>query len=479
MPLNLPLQASPEEGWIKAAAKSSNALTKQNLENQYYGPLSQAQMMSQMAYAQYLPAQIAGQFLSSPNIRTLDEKQQRALATMFANGVMNPTPINSFVPPTNPGQGLLNQLLNLMTRKENSSSNSLVQTNQPMMQSRMQTPNALMSPPDREFGANNRATDQEVENIANGHREVGYNTPAAQQSRGLINPGSTGGYSMTDVAAAQAAAMNATATGQATNQNQEQMKLNEVVNAQSSGAINALKALQGFHRAYKNSTYKGQYAGSRPSSGPGSIPTLPGGTSGPEQLADTFAQQFLQATTEMQNNGGGITDDARSVLAASKGFNRSLDEDAEKVLYDSTSAKLTRMIKSRNFLDEFYKNNPNATKEQAIAMMNQYNEHDPAYDYENNKALPKNDKKFHDYTSQEALKSYIQNGEYNPHSKEENANENKEVEGDIGYIDETKARNGKLYMATPDGQHWWVPVSQVQNALKDNARQIEIPKGTK
>lgn len=246
-----------------------------------------------------------------------------------------------------------------------------------------------------------------------------YNTPANAAANANTNGLDTSATPL-QTQEANAAAQNAGLVGQVNNQNEEQKKLNEQVNTQSSGAVNALKSLEGWWKAYKDSSYKGQYAGSFPAAGRESIPNLPGHNSAPEELADQFQSEVLQATADMQNSGGGITDDARALLSSAKGLSRSLDEPAAKVNYESKKAGLERIIQSRQFLDNFYKNNPTATKEQAIAMMNNYNKFAPPYDYSKFKPLPENNKRFKEFTSKEALNSYIQNGEYIPPTKGKN-----------------------------------------------------------
>ena len=399
------------------------------LENQYYGPTQNAEIASKNAYAQWLPAQLMAQAIASPGFATLDKTQQNSLLDRYKSALNAPIPANN-APPS--GGGALNALLSFFSKGQQpqGAQNSLAQPG--------------MSPQAPQNGSpmSGAAQNEMISNPGNSMPAgAGYGTPAAQQNAGQLNPGSNPNTPISAAENAQAAGK-AAVLGQTANQNAEQLEMNKRVNVMSTAAVDARKALQGFHQAYLNSSYKGPKLGDRPSSGPESIPTLPGGTMGPEQLADTFKQQFLQATADMQSNGGGVTDDARALLNSAKGFGRHLDKDAEKVLYDSTDAKLERMENSRRFLDKFYDNNKGATVEEATAMMNQFNRFAPAYDYEHSKRLPKNEKKFKDFTSPKALLSYQQSGEYNPYKKPEedvepndkskkSAIDNKSVEGVI------------------------------------------------
>lgn len=74
---------------IAQGRSQQNALTKQNIENQYLGPLMQANALSKTAYAKFLPLQIAGQQLSNPTFQqNAHPEEYKALATQY-NAMMN------------------------------------------------------------------------------------------------------------------------------------------------------------------------------------------------------------------------------------------------------------------------------------------------------------------------------------------------------------------------------------------------------
>lgn len=426
LPLPSP-RSEPEEGWIVGGLKHLNALSKQSLENQYYGPMMQADMASKNAYAQWLPAQLMAQAISSPGFATLDKNQQKIMLDKYHAALNNPPPANNAPPQSG---GALNALMGLFNSggQQQSPQNAMIQSpdgfNQVKNVNAVQNPGDYYTQPMEAQGAPPKPPAQ-----------GGYNTPAGQEDAGQLMPGSN---PISPLAAAenQQAAEKEAVVGQTNNQNAEQKLKNEQSNAISSAAIDARKALDMFHTNYIKSSYIGPRLGAKPSSGEGSIPTLPGGTMGPEQLADTGTQQFLEAVTRMQG-GGHLTDDARELLSSAKGFGRHLERDAEEKLYESTNAKLERLENSNNFRNDFFHRNPRATEEDVTAMMNNFNRFAPSYDYKKSEAMPENEDKFRDFTSPEALAAYKRDGKYNPYTK-------KNMQKEAKKISQPKAEEGPI-----------------------------------
>ena len=85
----------PPEGWILGGIRNANALHRQNMENQYYGPMAQAEMNSKNAYAKYMPAQIAAQMMATPSFALLPREQQVAFAILS----LWPASPRAFCPP--------------------------------------------------------------------------------------------------------------------------------------------------------------------------------------------------------------------------------------------------------------------------------------------------------------------------------------------------------------------------------------------
>ena len=402
IPLPRTVSDTEKGGGFVTSLSGQNALTAQNMQNR----LTQAQGNLAQQQANFTPYQYATQALSNPNIWLTDEGRKSAgniisqLPALAQQGIGKQN--NSLSQLDSPG--LMQMIMQKLTGGAQGGWNSSLGQN-----SLAQNGPANQNPLSPSQG------------IPNGSPYGTAASEVAQQS----NPGMNVTPTPVDTQKALAAAQQAGVVGQTNNQTAEQKASNENINSQSSGAVNVLKALEGWKHAYDKSTYKGQYAGSFPSSGKGSIPTLLGSNSSPEQLADNFKNEVVQASEQMQANGGHLTDDARDLLVSSKGIDRSLDKEAAEVTYESKKSTLERMIQSRQFADNFFKNNPQATQEQLTAMMNNYNRFAPAYDYKNFKPLPENAKKFKEFSSKEALDSYIQNGEYIPkiHAKEEKINE--------------------------------------------------------
>ncbi len=449
----------------------TNAATAQYAPYQAYG---NAALTNQEA--QWTPYKYQMQALSNPllwmaaqnNPALMDQLNRMMQGSMPNTGGGNGMPN---IP--QPGQSNSNSFLDMLKNKLGMGGNPSGNNGNPMIPQPMgnqgQSTNAMTQMPGNKAQGNNSgysydakgnnipATPQQIQNAANNipsAQGAGYNTPGGTAAAALGQTGGLSGANPYSSAEAGQAAQHEQVVGQTQNQTAEQKASNDKINAQSAGAVPALKALEGWKRAYDKSSYKGQYAGSQPASGKTSIPNMPGHNSSPEQLADNYGDQVLQLLTESQP--GAMTDDARALMASAKGLSRNLDEDAAKELYESKKSGLERIIQSRKFADNFYKNNPGATQEQLVAMMNNYNRYAPAYDYENGKPLPENDKKYKYFTSKEALANYINGGVDNPYGNQKNSvkaapSQNKAVaNADLGkngeaVVQATSSDGGKHY----------------------------------
>lgn len=417
-----------------------NAVRKNMYDNQIkqseaeYAPWTNySNALSKTAYAQYRPAEIAAQMMLSPAFRQLSREQQSAMIGHYANQLNNPMGGNMPAPNTpSRSDNVFSMLMKNLTGSNNN------QPSNPMADNSMGGGGGNVNA----FNANPNAGYADNAGQGQGNGMIGSQTPSAGQIAGQTTPGSAGGYGAVDAAEDQAAAAKIAATGQQSNQNEQQKARSLAISNQATVANQAAKTLEAWYRNYGKSSYRGQYAGSAPASGKGSIPTLPGANASPEQLADSYSNQYLTQLSALGDTPAGKTDAGREIIASGK-VHRALDDDAAKELYESQKAGLHRMVKSRDFANDFYKNNPGATDEQLVAMMNLYNENAPSYDYEKGKPLPENDKKFRDFTSRQALQTYIQDGDYNPYGKSENEKPSqKPVEG---VIEATIDMDGKSY----------------------------------
>lgn len=218
-------------GGIVSGMLGANALTKSNLENQYYGPTAQADIASKTTYARYLPAQILGQVLSNPQVwQTMPKEQLQALSQQYANALSNPPSLESLSGSGGKkGPGLLGMFMNMITGQGNSQGQNAFSSRP----SGGGSQNAMLSPGGNSpnLVENNVMPDNEVDalskNVANSFQGTGAGAngslPGSTIGRVAQNtnmPGSAGGLNAPAVARAQEASLNSTATTEATEQRQ-------------------------------------------------------------------------------------------------------------------------------------------------------------------------------------------------------------------------------------------------------------------
>lgn len=393
---------------MNAVSKAGLENRRQQIENtyapyqQYYNALKTSQE------AKWLPYQYANQALASPTIWMTPEGRNAAQNIISSlPGITPKGGSNDFNAP-NPNQqqssNPLNWLRSLFGGGNNNSMQPPPNGGPPMGQDQ------FGQAPQRGTPAYNNWVNGSNGNNGSPQSPIPAIAAAQQNSSGLnTNPNPI--QTQSDMAGAQTSAIQ----GQVGNQTAEQKTINERINNQSSGAINALKALKGWKKNYDASTYKGQYLGSGKTSGIGSIPNAPGHNNASEQKAKNYADQYLQIMTQMGDLPGAMTDYGREILSDAKGLDLSLDKEAANDLYESRAAGLERLSNSRKFAHDFFKNNPAASQEDLIEMMNNYNRYAPAYDSENEKPIPENEEKYKDFTSRKAYESYQRDSEYNPY----------------------------------------------------------------
>lgn len=157
LPLPKLLADMPEGGRLIGNANQMNALTKQALENQYYGLTARANAGSKMAYQQLMGPQFIAKLLGNPDlVGNLTEGQKGNAVSDVYNAGMGGASNNAIA--NSPGQGseggssgLLGMLKNVLTKGlagaggsgEQASSNALTQSNQGQGTSQ----NAMTSPP--------------------------------------------------------------------------------------------------------------------------------------------------------------------------------------------------------------------------------------------------------------------------------------------------------------------------------------------
>lgn len=193
-------------GGVVTSMRGINALTNSGLENQYagirnkYAPYNMyADALSKIAYAQYLPYQLQAQALSNPllwmamkdNPEAAKEMMSRFSQSVPNGNNMGTLPGGAQLP--NPSQSTGNSLLSMLIDKitggnSGGGSNALPS---PGAGGGQPSSNALTGGGD--FGANNRASDQEVENVANGLNLDGSPRTAGGNSSNALLPSAQGG----------------------------------------------------------------------------------------------------------------------------------------------------------------------------------------------------------------------------------------------------------------------------------------------
>lgn len=422
-------------------ATTYNALTKSNLENQYYGPTQMADIAAKNVYAQYLPAQMLGQMLSNPYVwQTMDKNVLNNLVKQYGQTLSNPPSIQSLSGMPNNGGGWASALWNKITG--NSGANGAGSSN-PLSPQGMPSAGGGVSGGGgngyQQFGANNRSPNAEIGQIAdqgnnsfnqptpsppvsssNGANAltgvpVGYNTPGTRQAAGLTNPGSFGGNNPIAAAQTQQDVMKTAATGQTQAATDQWKALQDKAAASATLNNNLVNSANGFHDAYGKSSYTGARWGSLPSSGLFVAPSKLGGSMGPEQLADRYSDNM--ATTLAPNViSGHITDASRSLVSRLK-LARSLEPDAEKAMYGSITSTGQRLKNEQDFYNQIRQQNPDVLPSEAEGLWSSFNNHFPPYDYKDGTPAPQNNPRWKQYATPEALNAYRNSGDYVPASK--------------------------------------------------------------
>lgn len=202
-------------------------------------------------------------------------------------------------------------------------------------------------------------------------------------------------------------------TGQQENENSQLNEAQVKANNGARLATNLRQMAHAFHAAYKDAHYKGARLGTVPSEGMKAGPTFIGQDLSKDQLADRYSNLMISTLgPSLQQNSSTHVTDSNYDLASRLKLARPLDEGAEAAMYHSTLATADRLGEEQNFINQFTKNNPDATGTEREAMWNSYNQQLPPYDFDNFNPLPKNNGQWRQFTSQEALKKYRKDGEF-------------------------------------------------------------------
>lgn len=432
-----------------------------------------------MQEAKWLPYQYQMQALSNPLLWQAAQgnpAMQAQLANMMKNtlpgGQGSPQGGIDVPPPGGTGNGILSQLLG----KVGGAAQSInpFSTGVPEAPSANNSQNTgTPSSSSQDFGENNRAPDAEVDRISREGNNSGNSTglPSSHINRAVNTSAGAGWSGVTPpaLAGAQAAALTTTATGEAGNQQAQQKELEDTDSATSQDAIdqiNLIKKAQELHKEIPG-WQRGPAFGHLPAVHP---------------AADEFDKTLapIVASIAKQQSNGNVTNGATALAQNSK-FPRSSTDAAFKHLTDYSIGMNYRLTEKPAF-DKFMIEQGYTPQEAKILWQN-YQIHKPFYDSKKHEVLSENMGSWNNFYSnkKEANKAFSADSRkmieknFDTPPEERSASGAASVPGDIGMIDETLAKNGKLYMATPDGQHWWVPVDKVNDAVKIGARQINEP----
>lgn len=452
MPINVPLpKVIPDVGPggpLVTAMRGYNSLNDemlktrmQQLENYYYPYQKQAEVAQKMAQAQYLAPQILTQFLSNPNIwSTLDPNVQAALTRQLGNYFTNPQSALSNIPPMAPPQG---GVFNRLFGRANSGQGVPGAPPQGAMLPQTTYQGIPQEPPiqAQDAGAapaggsgmvplpplagvapasSGNAISQDAivaksngaDIPANKLAKAPYATPAAAIAASQRVNGAPGGNNPLTAAQAESEGQKAALLGQ-TNAATEQWKaLEDQAMHEADSAKTLENQLDLFHRAYKNSYYKGARFGTLPSSGYTAAPTLPGHDLSQEQLADKSANNIGVQLAPLLNSGH-LSNQFMHLVSNLK-IGRNMDPAAEQTLYDSMKASLDRVQERPSFIRYMRNNTPNSLAPEANVLWNAYKKQMPEYDYENEKTLPDNlgPQSWKEFSSPEALAQVRASGNY-------------------------------------------------------------------
>ncbi len=267
MALPLPKVVADTEagGGLVTSLKGLNALQKSNLENQYYGPTQQANIASKSTYARYLPAQILGQVLANPIAwQTMPKEQLQALVAQYGNAMANPPSLQSLSGQPTQQTSPFAMLMNKLQGNNQPSQNALTQPPIAGGGPSPGTGNALVQP--TEFGANNRMSDAEVNHIANFGNGSLPNTAINRIAPTLQGDAAYGGINPMTANKAQAAGLEATATGEAAAQTDLWKETQKNANSAAEQAQANLNLLDKLEESYGklNRFEKGPIAGKIP-----------------------------------------------------------------------------------------------------------------------------------------------------------------------------------------------------------------------
>jgi len=351
--MGVPISEAPAEGWIMSGMKNANALQRQNMENQYYPKMAQAEIASKNAFAQNANLQNLATVLSNPAFYTSASKEQvNALLNKYAELSANPPSVESLAggPPNN--RGILSMIMNKFggeqsggQRQGQQPANAMNapapqqqapqqggpqqgEPQQPMqpvqpMQSPMQPPQASGIP------------------AAGGSSTPGMPSTMVERMAAGQGAGDTkfGGVNPMSISTAQAAGLNAMATGEAGSIIAQREKMDISDNKKADEAVNQIAQLDKATqlRSETKNWQRGPIGGMTPKFALGS----------PAVELDTTIKNIVASVKNQQADGNST--DMGTKLATDSKADRSMPDAAFRHLIEYGKGMNQRIIEKPSF----------------------------------------------------------------------------------------------------------------------------------
>lgn len=460
--LNIPLPEAPPGGFY-GGMRAANALTQQNLVNQIYQAQAKyaeqnalADAMSKAAYAAFVGPQTLGKLISDPALRGLIPKDMLpGLVQSFASQSQNFNNMMQNLPKPGGGGGVFgalgHALRNLLHIPPASAQpmNAFSQPSsfQPQQPSEPQGTSADLP---GGFGQQNRMSDEELERKIKAIQDkydqeqsgvmtapatpqgeqtptpassTSYSTPAAVQTQSLIPTGATGAESPTAASQRGEEAAKTALIGQTQAQTEQWKERENDAAAAAKDAASLSNLAQSFHNTYPNAYYTGARLGSLPSKGllapPGYLTKT--GDLSHEQKLDLFANNMQAQQAKML--GANKLTNMELTFSGNLKLARPLDKEAENDVYNSLESTAKRIRDRQKFYNAIRRSDPSVGANEADILWDMYNEDFPPYDLKTFKPLPKNNEKWKEYSTKNAVNQLRTNHEFHINKKSKH-NEN-------------------------------------------------------
>ena len=361
-------------GSVVTGMRGQNALGKDMMTNAYYPASQEAQIAAQQAYAQNLPLQNLATVLSNPNLyAAADKGVVNSLLNRYAQMAANPTSSQPSVRPNPLSTGVFSRLMNMMGGGDGQNANAINQ-NQPMQQqggyAPQQQPQQQQWQPQQEMAP---APSSPLDMIPSANQSSTTGLPSTKVERiaaaGGAGDTKYGGVNPSTIAGAQTKGLEATASGEASSQ-VDQQKTTENNDIDAANEAIAQKQLL---------TKARELHGKIPQWQRGKVfgnitPDILTGSEATE--LDTTMQNIVASVKKQQESGNAGVEGIR--LATSSKPNRSMPDAAFNHLIDYNDAMNERILEKPSFNQAMF--GKGYTPAQVATMWLYYQSERPFYD---------------------------------------------------------------------------------------------------